>query len=73
MSAGQTLQSVMNDYMNTANHKLSRLNAQMCEIRGLERPSKSVGLSLSFVEDMRADLTDLQVQWKRVQRNDQTS
>jgi hypothetical protein len=32
-------------------------------MRVLERPSKPVGFSLSFVEDIRADLADLWVQW----------
>jgi hypothetical protein len=58
----------MIDYMNTAHYRLSRFEAAMSEISSERNAAtaKAVGISGTFVEDLRADLADLRIQWNIV-------
>jgi hypothetical protein len=60
------------DYVNTARHKLRCFEVAMNQMRNDERATNAIGSALAFIEDMRADLIDLKIQWERVRRTEQT-
>ena len=72
MPTEQTFESVIVDYIKTARHKLSCFEAAVSRMQDDDTATNAIGRALAFIEDMRADLADLQIQWDRVRRTEQT-
>lgn len=67
MPEAQSFQSVMADYMDTAQYKLLRFETAVTQHAGQNTAENAINESLAFVEELRADLADLQMQWNSVQ------